>query len=167
MNALVAMLHFCEVHGPRVVFCTQATHHHHHHHLDANNNHHTAPIPIPNANHSPIMDLPISSLSSQLSSLRKETSSAPPVTSQSTCAACTAQMPIILSTKNGPALEAKRMIIHDDDDPTVAYIGTPSPQHLQLYKAARLACVRRFVYRVIVDTHFHYAIYKHGSYILA
>ncbi|KAJ8659770.1 hypothetical protein O0I10_004363 [Lichtheimia ornata] len=148
MNALVAMLHFCEVHGPRVVFCTQATHHHH---LDANNPHNTAPIPIPNANHSTttIMDPPISSLSSQLSSLvRKETSSSapppppPPVTTQSTCAACTAQMPIILSTKNGPALEAKRMIVHDDDNPTVAYIGTPSPQHLQLYKAARLACVR-------------------------
>lgn len=102
------------------------------------------------------MDPPISSLSSQLSSLvRKETSSSapppppPPVTTQSTCAACTAQMPIILSTKNGPALEAKRMIVHDDDNPTVAYIGTPSPQHLQLYKAARLACVRRFVYRAI------------------
>ena len=143
MNALVAMLHFCEVHGPRIVFCTQATHHHH---ID-DINQSTAPIPIPNTNHSPIMDLPhtFSSLSSQLSSLRKETLSSCPITTQSACAACTAQMPIILSTKNGPAVEAKRMIVHDDDDPTVAYIGTPSPQHLQLYKAARLACVRRFV----------------------
>ncbi|KAI9496519.1 vesicle coat protein [Zychaea mexicana] len=26
MNALIALLHFCEIHGPRVVFCTQAIH---------------------------------------------------------------------------------------------------------------------------------------------
>lgn len=130
MNALVAMLHFCEVHGPRVVFCTQATHHHHP--IEAN--HHTsAPIPIPNTNHSTIMEHPFNQLG-------KET------LSESTCAACTAQMPIILSTKHGPAVEAKCMIVHDDDDPTVAYIGTQSPQHLQLYKAIRLACVRRFVH---------------------
>ncbi|KAJ8663440.1 hypothetical protein O0I10_000679 [Lichtheimia ornata] len=30
MNALIALLHFCEVHGPSVVFCTQPTHNNEH-----------------------------------------------------------------------------------------------------------------------------------------
>ncbi|KAL7328563.1 hypothetical protein PS15p_206817 [Mucor circinelloides] len=58
-----------------------------------------------------------------------------------TCAACTAQLPLI---NNGTSItEAKRLVTTDDDDPTIQYIGTSkSPQQPHLYKAVRLACVR-------------------------
>ncbi|KAI9282566.1 vesicle coat protein [Sporodiniella umbellata] len=95
MNALVALLHFCEVHGPCVVFCTQTIH-----------------------------------------------DEQPPqeVKKSSSCAACTAQFPLV---NNGQSVsEAKHLLTTDEDYPHIKYMGTKSPTQNHLYKAVRLACVR-------------------------
>ncbi|ORY92000.1 vesicle coat protein [Syncephalastrum racemosum] len=170
MNALIALLHFCEVHGPSVVFCTQVIH-------DAQSPT-TAPEPNPTTNHnnnastttngleipkpfsakcagqgetlqtdsvpsSIAADLPTppSTATSprvsppSLSSLQRSPKS-------TSCPACSAQMPTVLCTKDAAPQEAKMMRTCDDEDPSVQYVGTKTPQQLHLYKAVRLACVR-------------------------
>ncbi|KAI8981548.1 vesicle coat protein [Pilobolus umbonatus] len=131
MNALIALLHFCEVHGPCVVFCTQAIHNSVAESGSCVKSVHTEndlPTP-PNGVRSP----------PSISSLRK-TSISTTNTKPTQCPACTAQLPLI---PNGQAtVESKRLITVDEDDPTVTYVGTKSPQQNHLYKAVRLACVR-------------------------
>ncbi|KAI9019395.1 vesicle coat protein [Phycomyces nitens] len=179
MNALVALLHFCEVHGPCVVFCTQAIHRPDlPHDLDAmltiptlkekSTDHSTIPhlqpsaslsstLSItelhtsPNSNPSPRLQSPpsISSLRKVPCSITSSTKGFPtslrdhPLSGQSsTCAACTAQMPMITTKEHCGPQEAKSLLTRDEEDPSVSYIGSKAPQQLHLYKAVRLACVR-------------------------
>ncbi|KAL0094013.1 vesicle coat protein [Phycomyces blakesleeanus] len=222
MNALVALLHFCEVHGPCVVFCTQAIHRpdlpHHdsdtiltiptHFKDKSTDNHPTTPSPPPppqtltptqtphlqpsasisstlsiselhasptttttttnssssssgsttntntNNNPSPRLQSPPSltslrkvpcSITSSSSSTKGFTSSLRdhPLSGQtSTCAACTAQMPMITTKEHCGPQEARSLLTRDEEDPSVSYIGSKAPQQLHLYKAVRLACVR-------------------------
>ncbi|KAI8143382.1 vesicle coat protein [Fennellomyces sp. T-0311] len=137
MNALIALLHFCEVHGPSVVFCTQAIH------QKADDK----PTDISVSSTSDPPTPPSTTMTtSPRASLRK---GAPPISlskpyqsnpQPSSCAACGAQMPSVV--KDGSVVEAKRMVTTDDEDPSVEYIGTKAPQQLALYRAVRLACVR-------------------------
>lgn len=97
MNALVALLHFCEVHGPCVVFCTQTMH------------------------------------EEQSLDMKKS--------NNGNCAACTAQFPLV---NTGQSIsEAKYLITTDEEYPNIKYVGTKTPPQNHLYKAVRLACVRR------------------------
>lgn len=170
MNALVALLHFCEVHGPCVVYCTQTIHSNsptlNENDLCSNDsNMSTSPIPIqPSKYPAALQQASSMSTTYSSSSLRKNSASSLNATTtnfaapsamattptsigtigtapSTTCAACTAQLPLI---NNGTStVEAKRLVTTDDDDPTIQYIGTSkSPQQPHLYKAVRLACVR-------------------------
>jgi hypothetical protein len=57
------------------------------------------------------------------------------------CAACTAQFPLV---NTGQSIsEAKYLITTDEEYPNIKYIGTKTPPQNHLYKAVRLACVRR------------------------
>ncbi|KAL9551729.1 hypothetical protein MBANPS3_004131 [Mucor bainieri] len=174
MNALVALLHFCEVHGPCVVYCTQTIHSNsptlNENDLCSNDSSiSTSPIPIlPSKYPAALQQASSMSTTYSSSSLRKNSVSSLNTTTttnvagpgaplalattptsigtigsapSTTCAACTAQLPLI---NNGTSIvEAKRLVTTDDDDPTIQYIGTSkSPQQPHLYKAVRLACVR-------------------------
>ncbi|KAI7850838.1 vesicle coat protein [Circinella umbellata] len=181
MNALIALLHFCEVHGPSVVFCTQAIHQRSDlttatasttdetkaadivttpmsekvatlvHSLSSTST--TAIIDLPTPPHSNTnITTTTTQTTSPRASSRKCTPSIPtplskpyqPTTntqSSASCAACCAQMPLVVK-EDGVAIEAKRMVTTDDEDSSVEYIGTKAPQQLALYKAVRLACVR-------------------------
>ncbi|RCI02962.1 hypothetical protein CU098_008651 [Rhizopus stolonifer] len=144
MNALIALLHFCEVHGPCVVYCTQAIHNT----TKSLEDIHipplkTQPIPIARPVHHQPQASSITSCSTTPSSLRKNSLSSLTTTSNTTssCAACTAQLPLV-NTGQG-ITEAKRLVTLDQDDPSIQYIGTTkSPQQPHLYKAVRMACVR-------------------------
>jgi hypothetical protein len=153
MNALIALLHFCEVHGPCVVYCTQTIHNS------------TTPTPTPApasaaediamtipALRSMTMAAPIPINKPKLQPSTHQLSTTPSSASfrslntttpkSSSCAACTAQLPLMTST-TGAVIEAKRLVTVDQDDPTVQYMGTTkAPQQPHLYKAVRLACVR-------------------------
>ncbi|KAI8646861.1 vesicle coat protein [Parasitella parasitica] len=163
MNALVALLHFCEVHGPCVVYCTQAIHSNSPSIIENENcNNASPPISILQSKHpaAPTQQQASSTSTTHSSaSLRRNPSSSPSnaalthtgsasasastlaAAPSTTCAACTAQLPLI---NNGTSItEAKRLVTIDDDDPTIQYIGTSKcPQQPHLYKAVRLACVR-------------------------
>lgn len=155
MNALIALLHFCEVHGPCVVYCTQTIHTNATPTLtptqtavaeDITMNipalksmSIAAPIPI----NKPKLQPSTHQLSTTPSSVSFRSLSATNTTKSSSCAACTAQLPLTNSATTGAVVEAKRLVTIDEDDPTVQYMGTSkSPQQPHLYKAVRLACVR-------------------------
>ncbi|KAI7881335.1 hypothetical protein K492DRAFT_177161 [Lichtheimia hyalospora FSU 10163] len=239
MNALIALLHFCEVHGPSVVFCTQPTHNNEHrqqqqqpnsfasdasamatvmnkltmstntHNDNNNNNTNTISIPttfnmdkqhlgmpsslsstpstaepptppstIPRVSSpvppwkkaassnsnicvQPPLQTSSSSSSSSITIPFSSTATAPPISSRSSssssssscsttssvtatsCAACSAQLPLVLHVSEGVPSEAKRLVTRDSEDPSVEYVGVKGgPQQLHLYKAVRLACVR-------------------------
>ncbi|KAI9320878.1 vesicle coat protein [Dichotomocladium elegans] len=180
MNALIALLHFCEVHGPCVVFCTQTMHNADTHAID--NSAATNDIPASKITMSDTINIPTNdadrhqwnaptALPDSLSSTSTTDPPTPPNTttgsprvsspslrksknnsiqqqrscrpSQATsCAACSAQMPSVISSKDGVSAEAKLIVIKDDEDRSVEYVGSKSPQQLHLYKAVRLSCVR-------------------------
>jgi hypothetical protein len=151
MNALLSVLHFCEVHGPSVLFCTQTIHQPKSASLNLealqlkpplasspqSSASTTASVPVQKAqNRSSVQQSPtFSSLSSSTSTL-----------SQSSCPACTAQMPLIsINDAEVPyKLEANGMVTKDDEDDTVFYLGCRAPQQQHLYAAVRNACVRRY-----------------------
>lgn len=132
MNALIALLHFCEVHGPCVVYCTQTIHQ-------------TPFLPSTNDLNIPALKtMSVDAETAPLPPIRKNSlCSAPQKTSSGSCAACTAQLPLV-NTGQG-IMEAKSLFTLDQDDPSIKYIGTKAPQQNHLYKAVRLACVRRYV----------------------
>ncbi|CAO3622100.1 unnamed protein product [Mucor hiemalis] len=139
MNALIALLHFCEVHGPCVVYCTQTIH------KTPTNS------PLTTTTHGDVLIPPLKSMTLVTEEtpsapilppiLRKNSlCSIPPKTLSGSCAACTAQLPLV---NNGHGVsEAKSLYTLDEDDASVSYIGTKQPQQNHLYKAVRLACVR-------------------------
>ncbi|KAI9249867.1 vesicle coat protein [Helicostylum pulchrum] len=128
MNALIALLHFCEVHGPCVVYCTQTIHQAHT--LSA------ADLNIP-----ALKSMPLETETAPLPPIRKNSlSNTPQKISPGACAACTAQLPLVNTGQI--VTEAKSLFTLDQDDASIKYIGTKSPQQNHLYKAVRLACVR-------------------------
>ncbi|KAG2195316.1 hypothetical protein INT47_000469 [Mucor saturninus] len=130
MNALIALLHFCEVHGPCVVYCTQTIH-------QTPSSGSTLDINIP-----ALKTMNLDGETAALPPLRKNSLCSTPqkTTSSATCAACTAQLPLVNTGQS--ITEAKSLFTLDQDDPSIKYIGTKAPQQNHLYKAVRLACVR-------------------------
>lgn len=163
MNALIALLHFCEVHGPCVVYCTQTIHKTPSlttsssdinipalkslslsattDHNTSSNNHETTDTPPTATANTPIpppiiIKNSLSNTGPPLVQQQQQKS-----TSSGSCPACTAQLPLV---NNGQMVtEAKSLYTLDEDDPSIKYIGTKAPQQNHLYKAVRLACVRR------------------------
>ncbi|CAG8582940.1 12095_t:CDS:10 [Ambispora gerdemannii] len=112
MNAIVALVHFCEVEGPSVIFCTQAFH--------DNNKNSSEDLPL-DSSHSDN-----SSSCASCAFILPEKNYPIPKNNSST-------------TTN---TEFKGFKTEDDDNPLVAYIGSRYPQHPQLYSIVRQACVR-------------------------
>ncbi|ORX99177.1 hypothetical protein K493DRAFT_313327 [Basidiobolus meristosporus CBS 931.73] len=168
MNALVSLVHFCEVHGPSVVFCTQPYHASHSMFLsDA-----VSPdSPYPQHNLSLSTSYSFSYSHAINPSLNKPqnpvnpTASTPPTVRRNTepntftfpsqssqCPSCTANLPPLeipgdLDPASDASLatrstEAKGFLTRDLETPDVTYIGSRSPLHPRLYSALRQACVR-------------------------
>ena len=153
MNALLSVLHFCEVHGPSVLFCTQTIHRSKANSLlnleslslnpqlssSPHSTASTASVPVQKSPTTP------SSTNTQQSPTFSSLSSSASNCSQSSCPACTAEMPFITinDTEVPYKLEANGMITNDDEDETVYYLGCRAPQQQHLYAAVRNACVRR------------------------
>ncbi|CAG8521736.1 7155_t:CDS:10 [Ambispora leptoticha] len=134
MNAIVALVHFCEVEGPSVIFCTQAFH----------DNSSSEDLPL-DSSHSDSSDntFPLHNPENTYETAKDNYSSS--------CASCGFTLPP-LDEKNYPNAknnstattntEFKGFKTEDDDNPLVAYIGSRYPQHSQLYSVVRQACVR-------------------------
>jgi len=139
MNGLVSLCHFCEQHGPSVIFCTQAFH------VDPEL------LPAHQFQQSPSPKVSLPSLPS-LHSLSSSTST-PSISSilshfpvfthlgeredhsvhkqQTSCPACSS------------VGENERGYITYDNDAKTMYIGSRNPVDQQLYSVVRQACVRR------------------------
>ncbi|RUO95765.1 vesicle coat protein [Jimgerdemannia flammicorona] len=155
MNAICALFHFCEIHGPRTVFCTQAFHAHAK----------TSPPGTP-SDHSPPSS-PTSSRPNSGSSTHNlrhpQTGTSPkdapdsdaraycvkpPISPSpslllgtSSCPACAAQIPFITITNPDGSewtQEAKGFYTEDDEDENVHYFGSRSPRDSRLYAAESL-----------------------------
>ncbi|CAO3685631.1 unnamed protein product [Umbelopsis ramanniana] len=149
MNALLSVLHFCEVHGPSVLFCTQTIHRSkaavlNLEALSLNPQLSSSPVSATSTPSVPVEKSPNSRTNSQQSPTFSSLSSSASNCSQSSCPACTAQMPSIsINDVEVPyKLEASGMITKDDEDDTVFYLGCRAPQQQHLYAAVRNACVR-------------------------
>ncbi|RUS12746.1 vesicle coat protein [Endogone sp. FLAS-F59071] len=168
MNALCALLHFCENHGPRTVFCTQAFHTKAHPSPPStpSSTSPCSPTPFrpttrPNSNgssssyHNPHVQSSTAGTSPKdidASSTKYQGRSpaappAPQVMATSSCPACTAQIPFITITNPDGSewtQEAKGFYTSDGEDENVHYFGSRNPDDPQLYAAVRHACVRRW-----------------------
>lgn len=152
MNALLSVLHFCEVHGPSVLFCTQTIHRSkasvlNLEPLSLNPQRSSSPLSTASTVSVPVQKTPPPTRqSTQQSPTFSSLSSSASNCSQSSCPACTAQMPLItINDAEVPyKLESNGMITNDDEDSTVFYLGCRAPQQQHLYAAVRNACVRRY-----------------------
>ncbi|KAL1929886.1 hypothetical protein VTP01DRAFT_1040 [Rhizomucor pusillus] len=151
MNAVIALAHFCELHGPSINFCTQTIHTLES--VDCCKENIDIPVRKNDA------QLPPDSLSSTTSTATTEPPTPPgtvvspcvsfrkqpPPLAQTppmpACAACTAQLPTIID-KNGVATEASMLVTYDEENPTVRYVGRVKPGQPHLHRAVKFACER-------------------------
>ncbi|KAL1923573.1 uncharacterized protein VTP21DRAFT_8553 [Calcarisporiella thermophila] len=129
MNAVILLVHFCEMHGPNVIFCTQAFH--------------ARPL---DSDSDTVVDPPLSP-SSQKSSGKRDEGNLRTQASRSQPAAntpcCSAVWPTVVGdpAESGNDVPTGSVTV-DPDDPKVTYVSSKSPSHPQLYAAVRQACVR-------------------------
>ncbi|XP_035205474.1 folliculin-like, partial [Stegodyphus dumicola] len=123
MNAVIAVCNFCELHGPSVLFCTQAFH-------DSEEEQWTQVKAVesfksdvsPKAWYGP-------SFFSQRASAGSSETGLPPLKSDS-CEGCTS-----MTSK-------KRGYISNDHESRVSYVSSQYPLHPDVFSAVRQACVR-------------------------
>ncbi|KAJ8318589.1 hypothetical protein KUTeg_003680 [Tegillarca granosa] len=118
MNAIIALCHFCELHGPKILFCTQPFH----------------PQEPDNGTDSyEASGSDGSSLSNKMKSLTHSTSTGEP------------QTPTSLTFKNdlceGCYSIRTGFISHDNDAP-VSYVSSQHPHHREVFSMIRQACLR-------------------------
>ncbi|CAG8488434.1 11455_t:CDS:2, partial [Acaulospora morrowiae] len=137
MNAIVSLVHFCEVDGPSVIFCTQAFH-------KKVVEDYADGLSVSSGEIFPDRPLNESPRENGIQANRKEPSNigrpAP-----ASCASCAFVLPPMNTSgdaKVPSAYEIKGFRTDDDENPMVTYIGSRYPQHSQLYAAVRQACVR-------------------------
>ncbi|XP_072045246.1 LOW QUALITY PROTEIN: folliculin-like [Amphiura filiformis] len=121
MNAVIALCHFCELHGPSILFCTQAFH--------------SSPASAGN-----FFQEGKGSTSSQDSTGRPSRSSTPespsatgehpPPSKTQLCEACRSFQP------------GQPSFISHDHDAQICYISTQYPRHPQVFTVVRQACIR-------------------------
>ncbi|XP_023210472.1 folliculin-like [Centruroides sculpturatus] len=118
MNAVVALCHFCELHGPSILFCTQSFH-------DSE-----GPWPIKENNENP---LPKKSWYGPPESLQRSNSISGEISGDKapdTCEGCTSM------TGN------QKGFISNDHEARVSYISGQHPLHPEVFSMVRHACVR-------------------------
>ncbi|XP_014783821.1 folliculin [Octopus bimaculoides] len=117
MNAIIAVCHFCELHGPRIVYCTQSFHPQEHRAVD---------------DEDALSDVSAGHLHNRSKAIRhgsfSSTDSAA-VTSMKTdlCEGC-------YSVKTG-------FVSHDDEVP-ISYVSSQHPHHPKVFSMVRQACLR-------------------------
>lgn len=139
MNAIVSLVHFCEVDGPSVIFCTQAFH--------ANSVEDISDeLSVSSGGKSPSTGQTHSDSSKELLSNKKEYSVNTNRPAPASCASCAFSLPPLDSLSDAKTIhnsEIKGFKTRDEENPLVTYKGTRYPQDQQLYAAVRQACVRR------------------------
>ncbi len=136
MNAVIALCHFCEVHGPSILFSTQAFHCANHNPEDVLNGAEASLTACGNFNHSSLVGLRAKSpvafgenpQHDDRSSKRNTPTSQPPI--QTTCEACT-------SIQQGDP-----GFLSIDKESHISYISRQNPEDQELYSILRHACVR-------------------------
>ncbi|GBC03143.1 hypothetical protein RclHR1_00050051 [Rhizophagus clarus] len=138
MNAIVSLVHFCEVDGPSVIFCTQAFH--------ANSVEDTSDeLSVSNGGKSPSTDQTHSDSSKEILSNKKESSINISRPAPAYCASCAFSLPPLDTLSDAKKIcnsEIKGFKTRDEENPLVSYKGSRYPQDQQLYAAVRQACVR-------------------------
>ncbi|EXX75713.1 Lst7p [Rhizophagus irregularis DAOM 197198w] len=147
MNAIVSLVHFCEVDGPSVIFCTQAFH--------ANSVEDISDeLSVSSGGKSPSTGQTHSDSSKELLSNKKEYSVNTNRPAPASCASCAFSLPPLDSLSDAKTIhnsEIKGFKTRDEENPLVTYKGTRYPQDQQLYAAVRQACVRReLIYKRIL-----------------
>jgi folliculin len=139
MNAIMSLVHFCEVDGPSVIFCTQAFH--------VNFVEDTPDeLSLNSEGNSPITVQPQSDNSKETLSTGKDTSVNTNRPAPISCASCAFSMPpldVLGDAKPIHNSEMKGFKTQDEENPSIIYKGSRYPQDQQLYAAVRQACVRR------------------------
>ena len=131
MNAVVALCHFCELHGPSVLFCTQAFHCMNHNPEEVLRGVEASLSACGNFNHGSLFG-PKERLTENLVGEGEENHSTPKKAEprQSTCIACTSMQP------GEPGLFSL------DRESHISYISRQFPEDQELYSIVRHACVR-------------------------
>src|SRR3954453_14687725 len=140
MNAIVSLVHFCEVDGPSVIFCTQAFH--------VNSVEDTSDeLPLNSEGNSPVADQSHSDNSKEALFNRKDSSVNTNRPAPASCASCAFSLPPLDTLGDAKPIhnsEIKGFKTQDEENPLVTYKGSRYPQDQQLYAAVRQACVRRY-----------------------
>ena len=131
MNAVIALCHFCELHGPRILFCTQPFHCSNHTPDDIQ----SGVIPTPSScgitqsrvSTSPSNDEPVNESDIEADTVKQ---SKRPKSKQSTCEACRSLEP------DSPGF------ISIDKESHISYISMQYPEEQELFSKVRHACVR-------------------------
>ncbi|CAG8753686.1 8744_t:CDS:1, partial [Funneliformis caledonium] len=134
MNAIVSLVHFCEVHGPSVIFCTQAFH------AKDTSDH----LSVSSERNS-LVDQPHLDNSKETLSNKKEPSINSNRPAPASCASCAFSLPPLDALGDAKPIhnsEIKGFKTQDEENPLVTYKGSRYPQEQQLYAALRQACVR-------------------------
>ena len=139
MNAVIALCHFCELHGPSILFCTQAFHCINHNPEDVLNGAEASLAACGNFNHSSLVGFAREKqLAVKEEPSKEERADETPKKSvgngneprQSTCVACT-------SIQQG-----EPGMISIDRESHISYISRQYPEDQELYSFVRHACVR-------------------------
>ncbi|CAG8486665.1 16046_t:CDS:1 [Acaulospora colombiana] len=136
MNAIVSLVHFCEVDGPSVIFCTQAFHKKVVEDcIDG--------LSISSGEFFPDRSHTENHKEDGTQTNRKDFTTNVGRPAPVSCASCSFSLPSSGDPKAQNSSEIKGFRTDDDENPMVVYIGSRYPQHPQLYAAVRQACVRR------------------------
>lgn len=125
MNAVIALCHFCELHGPSILFCTQAFH----------------ASPPPSAAANVFAGVRGESQTSDTSS-RTSRSSTDSASSQSSVAEHTPPSKTQLCEACRSFQPGQPNFISHDHDAHISYISTQYPRHPQVFTVVRQACIR-------------------------
>ncbi|XP_030840065.1 folliculin [Strongylocentrotus purpuratus] len=125
MNAVIALCHFCEIHGPRVLFCTQAHHAAEPQHvLDSKGEEYPSTF----GHH--FHKRPRSSTNESLSSVSSDLTTCSSASSTEHCEACRSFQP------------GQPGFISNDHEAKISYISSQNPEHPELFTIIRQACIR-------------------------
>lgn len=141
MNAVIALCHFCELHGPSILFCTQAFHCTNHNPEDVLNGAQASLAACGNFNHSSLFGLGQREKPLENEPFREQeegsetpkkmfnncTANGP---RQSTCVACTSLQ------------QGEPGLVSIDRESHISYISRQYPEDQELYSIVRHACVR-------------------------
>ena len=139
MNAVIALCHFCELHGPSILFCTQAFHCINHNTEDVLNGAEASLTACGNFNHSSVVgfarekqlfleELPNKEDHADETPKKSHGNGNEP--RQSTCVACTSLQ------------QGEPGLISIDRESHISYISRQYPEDQELYSIVRHACVR-------------------------